>query len=449
VNTDFQSDQWNQVRALAQKFPSSGKVVDQILESLRKEGIDFSRDLQPALGPELDVVLLHLPSDGESPQVVGMTQPKDEAKFQELLKKGDTGTKTVVESYQGWTIFSDTQASLDAFKAARGGGALSDATDFGDALKELDHDAALKVWVDGKPLTGLFANLGPSEQQAIQGLTQSQGTLLWLGAEVYAAEDGVHANIASRSEGGPAQPDSFESTLVDDVPANALVFGSFNNLAQTFQQLRNTLGNANPELDRQIAQIESALGVSIDNDVLPLLSNEVAIWVGPGSPIPTVAIVAAVDDETKARQTLDKLGQAAAQALGGGAAAPTDVDIAGVAAKELALGQVSVFYAVFDAKAVISLGRDGIAKTKDPGDSLGSNDLFKQATDAAGMPDKTNGFVYVNLQDGVPLILDLAQLGGSQVPQEVRANLEPLKSVLFYADLSGDIDDVSAFVGIR
>jgi hypothetical protein len=310
-------------------------------------------------------------------------------------------------------------------------------------MGELADQAAVTVWLDGKPLSDALGARGA----ALQGLAGAQGTLRWVGGQVVAGDKGATLDLVTKSEGGTTRPQPYEATLVDHVPANALAFASFSNLADGLHELRNTLGNANPQADRQIAQLESALGVSLDSDVIPLFAHEGALWVGAGTPIPTAALVLTVDDETKARQTLDRLGGALAMARGLPAPKATEID--GVQAQELSLGSLSLFWAVFDGRAVLSLGREGIAKTKDPGETLGSSDVYKSATDAAGLPDETSGYVFLDLRNGVPLLLDLAQLGGDQVPDDVRANLEPLDSLLAYTQVDGDVTRVRAFLGVR
>jgi hypothetical protein len=445
-NTAFESDQWDAARALAAKFPSSGRVVDEIIAGLREEGLDFDTDVRPALGPEVDVAVLNIPVDGGNPLVVGMTQPEDEARLRELFRREDD--EMIVETYREWVIFSDSQEALDQFKAMTGG-PLSESAEFGEAMDALDADALARVWVGGEPLREALAQAGAeagSLENAVGG-----GTISWLGGQAFATDDGVRVDIATRAEQTEEQeaatPEPYSSELVSEIPADALVFVSFNDIATALQQVRNTFGNANPELDRQIAQLESALGVSLDEDVLPLFEGEGAIWVGPGVPIPVVGVVLSVEDEEQAQQTLDKLGQAAAQAVGG--TAPTDVEIAGEAAKELSLDEVSVFWAVFDGKAVISLGRQGIASLKEGGDGLDSNEVYESAVSGADMPDETSGFVFVNLQEGVPLLLDLVQLAGEQVDPEVRSNLEPLRSVLLWASTDDGLSEVRSFVGVQ
>ena len=52
IDSDLRSSQWQTVNALANKFPDKQKAVDAIKRQLNKKGLDWKRDLEPALGPE-------------------------------------------------------------------------------------------------------------------------------------------------------------------------------------------------------------------------------------------------------------------------------------------------------------------------------------------------------------------------------------------------------------
>src|SRR6185312_8515936 len=55
LNSDS-SDQWRQVQALAARFPGTPQFVSRLEKQLK--GLDFDRDVKPALGPEVDIVAL-------------------------------------------------------------------------------------------------------------------------------------------------------------------------------------------------------------------------------------------------------------------------------------------------------------------------------------------------------------------------------------------------------
>jgi hypothetical protein len=120
VDTSFASDQWDTARGLLEKFPDGDKGVDFLLEQLSEEGIDFDRDLKPALGSETDIVGLDILKDQGT--FVGLTQPDDAEKLQELLSKSDE--PVVTREIAGWTAFAESEAILDRFEAERAQGTL-------------------------------------------------------------------------------------------------------------------------------------------------------------------------------------------------------------------------------------------------------------------------------------------------------------------------------------
>ena len=65
------------------------------------------------------------------------------------------------------------------------------------------------------------------------------------------------------------------------------------------------------------------------------------------------------------------------------------------------------------------------------------------------MPAETNGFVYVNLHDALPLVEGLAGLMGAKLPAGIQADLAPLQSLTAYATTSGDETSFTAFLAIQ
>jgi hypothetical protein len=64
------------------------------------------------------------------------------------------------------------------------------------------------------------------------------------------------------------------------------------------------------------------------------------------------------------------------------------------------------------------------------------------------VPDATPGFLWLDLERILPMILGLAEATDEQVPGEVRANLEPLQSFFAWTELDGRTSSFSAFLEI-
>jgi hypothetical protein len=108
----------------------------------------------------------------------------------------------------------------------------------------------------------------------------------------------------------------------------------------------------------------------------------------------------------------------------------------------------SIRSATFDGKAVITTGAQGIPELRSDGDKLPDDEGFKRSRGAAGVPDETPGFLWVDLEEILPMILGLADAAEEDVPPSIRANLEPLQSFLVWAELDGRTSSFSAFLEI-
>ena len=73
VNADTTSEQWRSARTLLDEFPGYDELVGETLGALEEERLDFHRDVVPALGPEIDVVLVRPATEGGEPEPVLLT----------------------------------------------------------------------------------------------------------------------------------------------------------------------------------------------------------------------------------------------------------------------------------------------------------------------------------------------------------------------------------------
>jgi Protein of unknown function (DUF3352) len=441
VNTDLGSDQWKKVDALSKKFPGRAKAIASFEQELAKENLDFEKDVKPALGPEIDVAWLDFADGGQN--VVAVTQPKDDAKFAELVKKGnasDPKSKLYTEKVGDWTALSDSQAKLDRLKSAQNGAKLADDSSFKDAVADLPGEALVKVYVNGASIRqAVQQGIAPSVGQS-GVLGKAIPNLGWLSASASAASNGASFQAGVKSDTGFGK--SFKSELVDRLPAGALADLSFDDLSSNLRRVLSQTG-----LRAQAAQVEQALGISED-DLLKLVSNEGAIAVYPSSAkerFVSGELLLKVTDEAKARQLLDRFSKLAPM-IG---ATVKPVTIGGVAAHELVSNSsITVFYGVFDGILGVSNSRSALAGLGSGGVKLSSDPVFTDARSAAKAPSSTTGFAYVNLH-GVfaELFKDLGPLASYLA--ETRANLAPLKSFFAYGTRKGDVTHVNGFLVIK
>jgi len=427
ISSDLDSAQWKQVQTLAERFPGKDKAVRQILDSLGEQDIDWKTDVEPALGPETAIAVIRV---GSETKVVGLTKPDDKAKLDALVAKSDEPSET--REIDGWTAIADSAAVLDAYETALKVGSLDGAKAYQDAIDGLPADSIGTFYVGpgaADAASGVLGSLGPA--------VAANGKLDWLGGALRAQDNGMLLTGSAKSTGGPKTA-AYEPAYLDEIPADAIAVLSFHGTDDLISQFRKAGGS------QFVPMVESALGVTLD-DLAPLFAGEGALYVRQGTPIPEVTIVLGVADEASALTTLDKLAGKAA-ALVGGKTGTTKVD--GIDAKYIDIQGVRVSYAAFDGKLVLTSGPFGIRELRDGGDSIADDSAFKDAAGAAGYEGSTAGLVYVSLEDVLPLVDSLAGLSGQPLPDEARANLEPLRSFFLQGDADGDLTRFSAFLGV-
>ncbi|HEX6699553.1 MAG TPA: DUF3352 domain-containing protein [Gaiellaceae bacterium] len=435
ISTDLKSDQWKGLDALAGKFPAKGQVLAMFRAELQKQGVDWDRDVKPALGSELDVAAI-TDASGKT-QEVAFTKPADEDKLNALLQKGKP-PHPVHEKIGDWTVIAEKQAGLDAVKAAKDGKSLQDERGFTDAMGKLPGETVAKFYVGGSRVTqSLGRTLG-----AAGAALPSGNKLAYVTGALVSKDDGLQLQGTAKVNGKAPGSGTFKSSFVDEAPAGAILFLSFHGLDAAITQLRS-----NPALSQQLPQIEQALGVTLDQ-LAELFKNEVAIYVRQGTPIPEITLVSKVDDTRAAMATIDNLATRAGAFVGG--SRPKTVNVGGVTAKELTIGgRFSIFYAAFAGKLVLTSSETGITGLRDGGPRLKDDATFKDATSAAGMPDSTSGLFYLNLRDGIPLLEGLARLSGQSIPSSVSGNTAPLRAFVAYGKSKGSETSFTAFLQVK
>jgi hypothetical protein len=458
IASDFDGEQWQAVEQLVQRFPSGPAALDDLFSSLSEDGIDFETELKPALGPEVDIAMLDLEQD--EPTVVLFTRPSDPARLEALL--GESDDPLFWRDIDGWYAVAEVESAIDRVLAS-GADALAQNEEFQQAMGAVPGDALARVYVDGPAVAKAFQEGAASSGVNLPDLA-GLGSIAQLRSVALAlvAQDGGVAlqgvvRSSSASELSPAG-----SELSHVVPADALAFVSLNGLDKGLSQLLDVVGQQTPDFDQQLGQAEALLGISLEQDVLPIFAGEGAVYVRAGLPIPEVTVVLSPEDPQRAEATLEQLISAVAafgvlgdSSSGSGSSdssegteAPvpfaTPITIAGIPAKHVALSDdLSLYYAVVDDRLVVTTAEKGIADLATDVPRLADDPEFQQATEAAGVPEQTLGLVYVDLKNAISLL----GLTGA-FDTDTLANLAPLQSLVLHAGRSEDELRFGGFLGI-
>jgi len=446
IDSNLDSDQWRATDDLLKSFPGRSQLLQFIRsEVLANAGLDYDADVEPALGDEIDLVWLDLGAGGEN--VVAITQPKDEDAFRQLVAKAnrnDPGDDVLIGEVDGWLVLSDSQEMIDRFREQAGDEKkLADDPIFDAALGELPDDALVTAYARGEDLSLAFQELAQSAGVAF-GLDPRRRPE-FLAAALAAEGDGLRLVGASRTERGPAsETDAYESKLLEGVPGDAVAFLTFRG-DETFDRQRRQL-DENPVYRELLRELERELGFSLEQ-ILRLFENEIALYVRPQVPIPEITLLLEARNEAETRAALDDI----ISAIGRAATAQPchePEQQAGVEVRCIELEDFSIRSATFDGMGVVTTGAEAIRAIRSDNEKLPDDERFRRSRDAAGMPGETPGFVWVDLEGLLPMILGLADAAEEDVPPSVRANLAPLQSLLAWAELDGRTSSLSAFLEI-
>jgi hypothetical protein len=425
VNTDFGSPGWTQVNALLKSVPAGARLVAGIVG-----GADLQRDVKPALGPETDLVALTA-DDARKGTFLGLTQPKGPARLDALLTRSKP--RAVSEQVGDWRVISERRGTIDRFKQARNGGSLSGLDTYRAAVAGLPEGALARVYVDGAAVSRALDARLKTGGGPVPGL----GRIGWVSAAATAEPKGIALEL--RIQGDEIEATPFTARLPAEVPAGVSLYVGFKGLDATLDELRRS-----PALTSLLGSNAKLVGALLA-DVVPLFKGEGALYVRPAADADDVyALVLKVDDEAAAEATLGRLATLAGAFFQN---VPQQVQVAGVAAHRLRVRGVTLYYAVFGGKVVVTNAERGIRElAADGGHRLAGSKPWRDARAAAGMPDETTGILYADLAALAPLIGELRK--GTD-KQSLQRDLAPFGPSLLYGSVDGSVLTVKGFASVR
>lgn len=378
-----------------------------------------------ALGPETDAVALDA-GDLESGKVLGLTRSARPAQLRTLLAKHKP--PLVSEEVAGWQVVAADRKTIDRFKRARNAGTLASNDSYQDAVEGLPEEGLATFYANGGAVTTLVdrrlkTGLGP-----LPGV----GRVSWLAASLTRAERGLQAQL--RLKGDEIEPVEYAAELPAQIPAPVSFFADAKGLDATLDELRRST-----VLTGRAAAIAKALGGLLD-DVIDLFEGEAAFYVRPLPRGPEYTLVLRVGDEAAAEGTLDRLATLASAYF---QTVPSHLLVQGVPVTKLGLGKTTVYYAVFDGKAVITSARSGVRGLVTAGPTLSGTQGWMSAAAEAGLPEQTAGIVYADVPKALPL---LERLRGRSGPP---LGSLPFTTGLAYLSVDGSVLSLKGFLGVR
>jgi hypothetical protein len=420
-----------------------GDKIDQVVQNLLAvTGLDYRAHVKPWLGDQVAVAAWPTSTDATQPALVVFADVRDPDAARSSLTTlaADQDATFTTETYQGvelhvaqgtaYTLIDDMLIAgngVDAIRAvvdtSGGQDSLAAQPEFAEAMEQLPADHLASFYVD---LAGVADASGTTTELA--GATTASGVLV---AEPGGLRLSGTAPLAPVSEASavPGLADSEPGTLTAWMPERTLAEVTLFDLGTT---LTNALSVAEevPEgeqvtsaLDTVRALAAFALGVDLDEDVLPLLDGETALafgGIGAGA-MPAGQLLLRPSDPDAAADTLRRV----ADRIGSTGGTSTTETIDGVEITSVSVPDtLDAAFGTVDGVIVIGLGVTdvtAVAEARADGFTLDATSGYQQAFDVAGVRAGTEVYVDVGSLGG---LLGLAV----ELPDDARDILSGLGS---------------------
>jgi hypothetical protein len=325
----------------------------------------------------------------------------------------DPSSQLVYDTFHGWTVMSDKQATIDAFEQASDSAKrmLSADKTFSSVMAKAG-DGILRAYVNGpRVMTAARNLLGPDSASYFKRL----GTLDWLLMTVRAKSDGiawdttVHGTPGEQSVAAHGSDGSLQKL----VPKDALLYLAFHGAKGMLSGL-----GGNPILQQPGFR---GLGEALQQ-FDKILQGENALYVrAAGSHLPEVTLIASPAAGVDGAAVFDRV------------------------LKDFSKGH-RLHYANVDGRFVVSDLPSGITFAKNGGKTLAESPDYRDAAKSSGLPAKPQIVLYVDIHSTIPLI---QRLGNISLPADVARNLKPLRSAVEYAVRRSHELQVSFFLRIK
>jgi uncharacterized protein DUF3352 len=458
VSTDRGRDGTSRALNLAKRFPSLPRLRDTLLRRLSAAGapVNYRRDIEPWVGGEAALALLNTNSQTAGSLIV--VSVSDRRRAEAYLKRaaGPTSATTyrgtriarygnTATAFVGRYLVVGQETSLrSAIDSAAGRApSLARSSTFRRATRRLSRQRAVDVYLSAGGVRRLLATqTGPL---GIAGVLLDQPALAGAAVGLTAQEGRARLDVHSELDPAlarqyPSAFRPFKPQLVGDVPKAAMAYLGVAGLDRVAGRLLTAGvagGRTGARLDQLVRRAARSLattaGVNADRDILPLLRNEVGLWLAPTLPAPTLTLIARTKDDQATRVAFSRLQTPLAKLFAPPSAGPgqapvfneRDVDGTKVFSLELA-PNVEIDYAVFGGKLVVSTNLDGVRAVKRGKGSITERGGFRATL--GKRPRRVTSLVFLDFRQ----LLDLGERTGlmqSRTYLGVRSDLRRVRAL--------------------
>lgn len=462
------------------KIESTEAAIDTLTglldEQLAEIGLDYRTDVKPWLG---DQISLFVSGDGaEAPAAAALVETTDPDAAAETIDKitDDQGTEAPErKSYEGVDYEVDAGAGSEptaagfvddflvvgtevGFKSvvdtSRGEESLTSSPEFEDAFEGLDEDNLFSLFVDQGRLFKALQEGGDLDPETTAMLDAFPGLFeAGTSAVVLAARDD---GVVLQASGAVPEDDAFKgyaalfkgTDLLSRVPSDAwLALGvpKVGDAIRGFFDVAGDLPGAEDPFPSASEEFRRATGLDLDEDVLSWMGDAALFVQGNNLQELGGALILETTDEAGAEKAVGVL----RDALEKDGAPTADEQRGGFEGFSIRAGLPAPIYALVEDRVIVSYGDRATDDAIEPGETLGDDPLFREATDALG-----DGYVpalFVDL-DEVAKLVDFAQSFSGEsdqtFEQQVKPWLDPLSFFIAGSRQDGDRIFQTYFVGV-
>jgi hypothetical protein len=330
IDSNPNGDQWKAVGTILNKFSLAGRLSDQFKQSIKKQGLDFDKDLKPLLGnpgvvgaPDVQglngngfVVALKVKDKGKAASLLKQSKDltADGSANGATLYKQDDGGETGLDD--DVLLSADSKAALTQAIQRHNGSDHLTPDQINTALDGLPGNALVKVYADVEGL--LNQSAGTADARKIKWIA----ALRTLGLTGTAANDGVKIDFNLKTDSSGLTDADLPLASGDSSPGVVGKSGEFVFALRGPNQLiafaENAAQAVSPgsfaDFERAKAQIGRQLGIDVDKDVIDQLSGDTSIAVGLDG---NYAVRAELKDPAAFSKTLVRLEKVAPSFAGG------------------------------------------------------------------------------------------------------------------------------------
>ena len=456
VVVDPSVSQKRDLLGLVQKFPIGSKQSDfaslkdqQLSRIFKDSGLDYVADVKPWLGATVSVAAL---TDGDAPVPVIFVAATDTKKASAALDKAKASTDTNTHLEGDYRIVGDTAVivpsknkglvtktldQIDA-QAKKEDTSLAKLAAFTKVIGSLKDEHVVLAYADPAAASRLVSAFavnagGESSADAVTKALNARGPI---GIDVHLAQNSAVLQGVEIQK-GKAKHSGGKPELTAGLPADTTGALTVFDLAAIIDDALKSFGGF---LGTSISSFEDQVGVSLKNDIFPLIDGETVVVAGAidkTTSIPDLALVTKPTDHAKAQAAFDRLKKAAA-AKG----EITDVTIAGKPGFQLAevTSGIVPTAVLLDDRLIVASSKayaESLAKSK--GKGLASTDEFRGVVGAGS----NDGTTFQLLVRAAPIRQAIERkLSGSErdtYNRDVAPNVAPIEAVGIKAIQSGDL----------